>query len=318
MIDWDQPQGFTDDGTRMTEDEFMDLLYIVESEKAVFETRHLPGKHDQSAHGGGRIKAASRYDELSPKGKAAVDATEKKYGVTQAAMAADIDSKITPENLKAGQEWYDEAQTFNRDLARRSGLSIEQTSAITSATSPRTPWPRNKELAERIAMKYKDYDDVVPTHKDKYGKLDTPAQAAARKIGGGLARNNMGPGVEIARATGKSDAEVKATIDKNLTGVKRRSFYNNMVDPANSDDITVDTWMTRAAINTSTKPGGLSLDEANRFIDEFPKDTGGGAGYVSISESVRMVAKARGLRPHEVQAAYWIAVSGSKNGARGE
>jgi hypothetical protein len=258
--------------------------------------------------GGGLIKAGATYDELSPAGKKAVDKAETDMGVTREGMAAEIDSKITPENLVAGREWYTEAQDFNTDLAKRSGLSEEQTAAITSAVSPRTPWPRNKQLAENIAMNYKQYDGVVPTHKDRHGKLDTPAQAAARKMGGTLSANG-GIAFEIARG---------GDIDKHLTGVKRRSFYNNMVNPKDSKDITVDTWMTRAAMNSTTKPGGLDLQTATDFLSISEGATKGGAGYVSISESVRIVANKRGLSPHEVQAAYWIAVSGSKNGAWGD
>lgn len=275
------------------------------------EGRHLPGKHDQSTHGAGGgklIHAATTYDELSPAGQKAVLAAEQKMGVTREGMAAEIDSKINDQNLAEGRAWYQEAQTFNNDLAAASGLSVEQTAAITSAVSPRTPWPRNKELATKIAMNYKDFDGVQPTVKDRHGKLDTPAQAAGRKMGGTLSKNS-GMAIEIARG---------GSIDEHLSGVKRRSFYNNMVDPANSKDITIDTWMTRAAMNSTTKPGGLDLATATDFLTMSKGITKGGAGYVSISESVRQVARERGLTPHEVQAAYWIAVSGSKNGAWGD
>lgn len=266
------------------------------------------GKFASKNGGTGLIKAAATYDELSPAGKKAVVSAETKAGVTRAGMSAEIDSKINDANIAEGRAWYTEAQTFNNDLATRSGLSIEQTAAITSALSPQTPWPRNKQLAEKVAMTHKDYDGVLPTHKDRHGKLDTPAEAAGRKMGGTLSKNS-GVAFEIARG---------GSIDEHLTGVKRRSFYNNMVDPKNSKDITIDTWMARAAMHTSTKEGGLTLDEAQQFVNSSKKVTGGGAGYVSISESVREVARRRNLTPHEVQAAYWIAVSGSKNGAWGD
>jgi hypothetical protein len=268
------------------------------------------GKFASGNGGGGSklIHAATTYDELTPAGQKAVLAAEQKMGVTRDGMAAEISSKINDSNLAEGRAWYQEAQTFNNDLAARSGLSVEQTAAITAAVSPRTPWPRNKELAEKIAMNYKDFDGVQPTVRDRNGKLDTPAQAAGRAMGGTLSKNS-GIAFEIARG---------GSIDEHLSGVKRRSFYNNMVDPVNSKDITVDTWMTRAAMNTSTKEGGLDLDTATDFLTMSKGITKGGAGYVSISEAVRKVARERGLTPHEVQAAYWIAVSGSKNGAWGD
>jgi hypothetical protein len=157
-------------------------------------------------------------------------------------------------------------------------------------------------------MKHKDYPDMEPTFRDKKGKLDTPTEAAARKMGGGLVRNNLSPAMEIARG---------GSIDEHLTGVKRRSFFNNMIDPEGSTDITVDTWMLRAPMNSTNRKDGLSLTDAGKFLNDSEKITKGGAGYVSISEAVNTVAKERGLKPHEVQAAYWIAVSGSKNGLSG-
>lgn len=266
-----------------------------------------------SGSGGGMIVAATTYSGLSTEGKAAVREAEKKYGVTRARMAKEIESKLTPQNIADGKAWYQEAHAFNRDLADRSGLSHEQCAAITAAISPRTPWPRNKALAERVAMKWKDHPDIEPTFRDRFGRLDTPTEAAARKMGGCLVRTNLAPALAIARA-GSGDQH--AVIDKTLTGIKRRSFYNNMVDPKSSTDITVDTWMLRAATNASTRKGGLSIDDAGEFLDSNSTVTNGGAGYVSISEAIRTVADKRGLTPHEVQAAYWIAVSGSKDGAR--
>lgn len=261
------------------------------------------------------MRAGTTFDELSPEGQKAVRDAEAKYGVSQAGMAAEISSKINDDNIAAGKAWYTEAKEFNTELAAKSGLSIEQVTAITSATSARTKWPKNKELAARVAMEHKKFPDIEPTFRDKNGRLDTPTQAAARKMGGGLVRNNLAPALTIARA---KDGEVKETIDTNLTGVKRRSFFNNMVDPKGSPDITVDTWMLRAPMNSTTKDGGLSLDDAGDFLNDSKTITKGGAGYVSISEAVRTVAADKGLKPHEVQAAYWIAVSGSKNGLSGD
>lgn len=288
------------------------------------DARHLPGKHDQSTHGhGGKmVETGTTYDSLGPKGKAAVDAWYGEMGVTHEGMVAEIEGKLNPEAIAGGKAWYQEARDFNQRVATESGLSVAQTTAITAAVSPLNPWPTNMAITERIAMKHRDFEGVVPTYRNKQGVLDTPDQARGRAMGGYLSQP-MGIGFGIARLRGKdggppSDDQIHEFIDKNLTGTKRRSFYNNMLDPVNSQDITVDTWMTRVAINSSKKPGGVKLEDAKVALGRSKKSTNGaGAGYVGISDAVRAVAKKTGLHPHEVQAAYWIEVSGSPLGATG-
>lgn len=240
----------------------------------------------------GTVKAGTRYDELSPKGRAAVDATMEKYGVSAEALDQEIASKITPEGVDAARAWYVNAREFNQKLAEENGLTIEQATAITSAVSPRCPWPRNKQLAEAIAKEHTEHSDVS-------------VDEAAKRIGGGLTAN-IAPAVAIARG---------GSVDENLTGVKRRSFYNNMLKPAQTDDVTVDVWMMKAAQTTASKP--MSDTDAQAFTYASKVSTGGGAGYVAISESVRRVADQSGLSPDEVQSAYWIAVSGSTEGTWG-
>ncbi len=242
----------------------------------------------------GTVTTGTRYSDLDDKGKSAVDETMKSWGISRESLDADIESRITPQSLEEGRAWYREAKTFNADLAKKSGLSIEQTTAITSAVSPRMPWPRNKIIAERVAMQARNYGS------------DVDDLTAAKRIGGALAAN-MKPAVGIAR--GKS-------IETELSGVKRRSFYNNMLQPGKTDDVTVDVWMMRGARNASSK--GMSDEDALKFVNARKAATGGaGAGYIAISESVRRVAAKKGLSTEEVQAAYWVHIAGSKDGLWG-
>jgi hypothetical protein len=236
------------------------------------------------------LATGTRMVDLSPKGKVAVAANDAKYGVTRKALEAELESKLTAAGLMKAKHWYPDARTFNEGLAKRSGLSVEQATAITAAVSPRTPWPRNRRLAERVALTHKQYTDADP-------------RAAARRMGGGLSLN-LGAGVAIARG---------GSIDAHLTGAKRRSFYNNMLLPGRTDDVTVDTWMQRMAMTVAGKP--MSLDDSVDYLTNARAATDGvGAGYVSIAEAVRAVAARRGVSPDEVQAAYWIAVAGGEQG----
>lgn len=238
------------------------------------------------------LATGTRLADLSPKGRAAVTANNTKYGVTRKALEAEVEFKLTAGSIVKGKRWYPDARAFNERLAKRSGLSIEQVTAITAAMSPRTPWPQNMRLAERVALTHHQYTDEDP-------------RAAGKRMGGGMSAF-LGNAIAIARG---------GAIDTNLTGTKRRSFYNNMLAPARTDDVTVDTWMQRAAMGAARKP--MSLDDSVDYLNHAKAATNGvGAGYVTIAEAVRAVAARHGITPDEAQSAYWIAVTGSSLGGR--
>lgn len=236
--------------------------------------------------GGGTLATGTRLADLSPEGRAAVAANNAKYGLTSATLESELESKLTPETIAQGKKWFPEARAFNESLAKRSGLSVEQTTAITALTSPRTPWPQNKRLAERVALTHGKYTDADPI-------------VAAKHMGGSLSAN-LGPAIAVARG---------GDIDSHMTGIKRRSFYNNMLKPGATNDVTVDTWMQRTAMKAASKP--MSLEQSRQYLQAAH-----GAGYVSIAEATRAVAAKHGLSPDEVQAAYWTGISGSKEGNR--
>lgn len=236
------------------------------------------------------LATGTRTADLTPKGRAAVLANDAKFGVNRKALVVEVESKLNRKSIAKGKKWFPEAHKFNENLAKRSGLSVEQVTAITALVSPRTAWPQNKRLAERVALTHKKYTDADP-------------RVAAKRMGGGLS-TNLGAAIAVARG---------GPIDEHMTGAKRRSFFNNMLDPNSGDDVTVDTWMQRTAMNVARKP--MSLDDSVDYLGGGKAATGGvGAGYVSIAEAVRVAAAHQGITPAEAQAAYWVAVSGSVEG----
>ena len=186
--------------------------------------------------------------------------------------------------------WYFEANAFAGELAAKQNVSIEIAAGIISAVSPRMPWLRNKRVADTILGEFR-----------KYGNLS--AIDAAKEIGMALSAN-VALAVRIAR--GEDIANV-------LTGIKRQSFYNNIVSPNNGDSVTVDTWM----INSIVRAYGVSKKDAEKFIRANEKAMGGtGVGYFLIAESVRNVATEMGMHAHQIQSLYWVALSGDHNGGR--
>ncbi len=223
---------------------------------------------------------------------AAMVAVLDKFSVSIPAMKAEIESKITPELLEIGAAWYREAYDFALTVAasdkyRGKMLTVRKVSAVISALSPRMGWVRNKEMALKVI-------DAWTT------------SVPASEIGGALGAN-----IQMAVNILNADQYAPGTdvIDLMLTGVKRRSFYNNIVTAGRSDDVTVDTWMQRVAMNASTADAGMDLDDSLRFLNARK-----GVGYVAIAEAVRGVAYKLGVTPSTVQAAYWIAASGSVHG----
>lgn len=238
------------------------------------------------------ITVGSQLSDLTAKGRKAVNEHLKANGLNMNRLMTEIGNALTTATVSNGQLWYKEANMFAKSIARKHKVSLSVAAGVISAVSPRMNWPRNKEIAEKVLANFRDHNEKS-------------AVDAAKAIGGCLS-SNMAIAIRIARGEAISDV---------LTGIKRRSFYNNIVAPGKTNDVTVDTWMQRSAMRASVISGGMDLDDSIKFLAGRKAATNGvGAGYIAIAEAVRNVAKRLGLSPDTVQAAYWIHASGSING----
>jgi HK97 family phage portal protein len=241
------------------------------------------------------------YGMLTDAQKAMVDQNLANYGVTQQDLVDEIDSRLTEEGLTEAAKWYPAAHDFNQAVADHYGLTLSQTTGMTAALSPRTRWSSE-------GGKYKWNNRALTIHAAAH-RNDHPEMSdmQAAKAMGGTLPNNLGLAVGIARGN-------KSAND--IGGVKRRSFYNNMMDPNGSQSVTVDTWMTQAIFNRSPIFRGTNVStntEGPAFLSGSGsklKGMGGSKGdlepgYVSIADAVRTVAAARHLPPTVVQTAYW-------------
>lgn len=111
-------------------------------------------------------------------------------------------------DVESGARWYDEAGDLAVDLAARHGYSVEQTSAVIAALSPRTTWSRNVAGAVLLFAE----DEILP----------------------GL----IGRNVETAR-------EAQAYGFDALTGPKTSRFARNIA--GDRESVTVDVWACRVA-----------------------------------------------------------------------
>lgn len=239
------------------------------------------------------INEISRISQLTPAGIAKLSDLMAEYSLLFATVSKEIGNTVKGMDEDLFSEsisWYVDANVFAQELAEEFGTTIEIAAGIISAVSPRMPWLRNKAVAKGILREFRKYLFLTPAE-------------SAKEIGLGLS-TNVTMAVKIARGEDISNV---------LTGTKRRSFYNNIVSPNNGDSVTVDTWMVRAFMRTSS----INLKDATELLRKGRIALGGtGAGYYVISEAVRNVAEDMSFQPCQIQAAYWVAVSGGMNGGR--
>jgi hypothetical protein len=241
------------------------------------------------------INALTAFSDLDiEQAKTLVEVSDK-YGVSMIKMVDEITSKINgmdAETAARSAGWYFEAHEYATNLADKYNVSVSIAAGVISAVSPRMPWLRNKTVANAILREFRKYSDLS-------------AKDAAKEIGMALG-TNVTMAISIARS---------GDVENALTGIKRRSFYNNIIAPMTSDAVTVDTWMMMCFVNTS----GTDKATALKYLGSCQKSlNNAGAGYIVIAESVREVARAMNLYPSQVQALYWVAVSGDFNGGRKE
>jgi|SRR3954469_5309560 len=239
------------------------------------------------------IKEISRLSDLDDDGIAVVTQAMITYNANFKAITDEIRSKVIEVPTETANDsalWYPMAHDFATNLSDAYGVSVEVAAGVIAAVSPRMPWLRNKIVAETIIREV-TCDDT-----------DMDAEAFAKKLALGMS-SNVVMAINIIRGEGS------------LTGIKRKSFYNNIVDPYGNDSVTVDTWMLEAYVNASGKDKATALKfvRANEKVSSL---NGTGVGYIVIAECVRNVAKELGMTANAVQAVYWCALSGSINGGR--
>ena len=76
----------------------------------------------------------------------------------------------TPEQIKAGKEWYDEARAFSRYLAARYSVTDTAAATVLSALSPGVNWTRNKIDAENLIATYVDGKPIDAVTVSTYGQ----------------------------------------------------------------------------------------------------------------------------------------------------
>jgi hypothetical protein len=147
--------------------------------------------------------------------------------------------RATPEELREGLAWYDDAMAFAELLSDTFGITKVMAAAIISALSPNNKWPRNKvdawNLCEAYAKGLTLDDFKVCTYNSN--------KVRAWKIRSG---------------------EIKITKDSRKT----YAFALNVGDRDESV-VTLDKWMARAFSTTSLKPKDTPTTFTPKQYDRF-------------------------------------------------
>lgn len=182
--------------------------------------------------------------------------------------------------LAEGRTWYPDEHKRAVERAKAYGVSVAQAVAVESATSPRCGYQTNQRVTQEIL-------DAGP-------KLKGKGLHALVVVGGGVMPKFRAEGMQIV--TGQS-------IDKTLGGAKRRPFFNNIMYPGKTQDVTVDTWMIAALGHALNMNGEQAVALGDESAPKFPD----GIGKSIAADATRKLAKQMGESPDAVQAAYWIA-----------
>jgi hypothetical protein len=142
------------------------------------------------------------------------------------------------------------------------------------------------------------HDSVVGTHR--IGDL-TPAEVAMFHPDLSLpvipTRLVAAMKLSMSHDVGQPPSTTQSQIDVALgNGAKIRSFYNNIISPGASPDVTIDTHQTRAMMGSIEFPEA-AYGEVSKNHDR----------YAVFADAVRQVAEEEGVHPQQVQAVMWEA-----------
>lgn len=124
--------------------------------------------------------------------------------------------------LKRGLNWYKQANTFCKEIAHNTGLSVETVAMVVSALSPAVSWELNKIQAEQMINAFRDGLSLETVTTSTY-------------------ESNRLKAWDILQ--GKKVITVKSP--------KTYAFYRNLL--LDVDSVTVDRWMLRVMFNRPIK-----------------------------------------------------------------
>lgn len=288
-------------------------------------------EHGRWSSGGSALEGQGRLESMPKAFQAKVNTRIKALGLDQDAIIANMET-LFERGSKEDEAWFDGAHQLAGDLADKYNTTPEKAAAVIAAMSPLREWGKNAQDAETVLKLVSGHipvtvsQEMADTFNEKAPKgavhltagtfdshsLDT--RALATSYPGLMNKAGAGTAVTaIALARG-------ADIDKTLSGPKVRSFYNNITHPKDPSYATIDTWMYRAALDTTTKVNGAGgpqtateIEAAGRYLNSVFQGSPSMKGTVATGvgtypwfvSTISKAAEAHGILPDEYQSRVW-------------
>jgi hypothetical protein len=118
--------------------------------------------------------------------------------------------------------WYNDAHNFCLSVSVRFNIELKLVVGVLAALSPRNKWAHNKKDCIALIKGFADGEDInnITVHTFNRNKLKA--------------------------------WNILSTKVVDLGGLKVNSFYNNIINPSNARDVTIDVWAIRVALNNNT------------------------------------------------------------------
>lgn len=208
-------------------------------------------------------------------------------------------SEVTDDDRGRFKKWYYDANRVAQELADEHGMSLEQAASVIAISSPNHRWEKNIAAAQNFIKGYMDNEEAFAGMS---GKEVANAWNEITDIGlTGYWKTWVPKAVEVMRG---------GDIGEWTSGVKVRSFYNNIVNPWDSTSVTIDGWMVIGLNKLFNRKGGVESvypwlrgDGATGSGNKSWRAKGGMYNY--YASIITEAARAEGLQPHQMQAIMW-------------
>jgi len=187
-------------------------------------------------------------------------------------------NRIPSSDRNVAISWYQEAHDFAHFLSYTYHISIEQAAGVIAVLSPRITWEQNLSCAVNLTLAWFEGKEIYEAGVNAF-------QSNVVKAWNIL----LNPGVATELLLGKRAPKVRA-------------FYDNILYPKSSTNVTIDSWMVRAYYNDTHHLGNIR-NEGERQ---------------AIKSEVERLALRYGFRALDMQAILWIQIrkEAGQNGLR--
>ena len=219
---------------------------------------------------------------------------------------------------EAGMTWYQDNHDMAAGIAERTGVPLSNIVGALAVSSPGMDWDTQAVIVEAMAgltagkveFSQEDLDKanvkleafgIEPIKNgDEYKDLDS---RAVRAMWMQNKADPDGPPWGVPKGFAHYEKAFSCLKGDNpddvLNGVKVRSFYNNLMDPSDERDVTIDIQMVQAFANDTKGANDSTVMGAPSYKTVTIGPT------PAIADVVRSLADQEGILPQQVQAIIW-------------